>query len=37
VERSDMATTLANQPPRINFADGGSMQSVHVVSLKSGQ
>src|ERR1700675_1060701 len=37
VERSDMTTTLANQLPRINLANGGSMQSAQVVTLKSGQ
>jgi hypothetical protein len=31
-----MTTTLANQLPRINLANGGSMQSVQVVTLKSG-
>ena len=30
VERSDMTTTLANQLPRINLANGGSMQSAQV-------
>ena len=35
VERSDM-TTLANQLPRISLANGGSMQSAQVVTLKSG-
>src|SRR5437016_5957784 len=28
VERSDMTTTLANQLPRINLANGGSIQSA---------
>jgi hypothetical protein len=37
MERSDMTTTLANQLPRINLANGGSMQSAQVVTLKSGQ
>src|SRR5258708_13681207 len=37
MERSDMKTTLANQLPRINLANGGSMQSAQVVTLKSGQ
>src|SRR2546422_7634140 len=32
-----MTTTLANQLPRINLANGGSMQSAQVVTLKSGQ
>jgi hypothetical protein len=32
-----MTTTLANQLPRINLANGGSMQSTRVVTLKSGQ
>src|ERR1700726_1016790 len=32
-----MTTTLANQPPRINLANGGSMQSARVVTLTSGQ
>ena len=32
-----MTTTLANQLPRINSANGGSMQSAQVVTLKSGQ
>jgi hypothetical protein len=31
-----MTTTLANQLPRINLANGGSMQSAEVVTLKSG-
>ena len=35
-ERSDMTTTLANQLPRINLANGGSMQSAQVVTMKSG-
>src|SRR5712691_2855221 len=35
--RSDMTTTLANQPPRINLANDGSRQSAQVVNLKSGQ
>jgi hypothetical protein len=37
VERSDMTTTLANQLPRINLANGGSMESAQAVTLKSGQ
>jgi len=32
-----MTKTLANQVPRINLANGGSMQSARVVTLKSGQ
>jgi hypothetical protein len=32
-----MTTTLASQLPRINLANGGSMQSAQVVTLKSGQ
>src|SRR5437899_2480962 len=32
-----MTTTLANQLPGINLANGGSMQSAQVVTLKSGQ
>src|SRR5260370_26741962 len=32
-----MTTTVANQLPRINLANGGSMQSAQVVTLKSGQ
>src|SRR6266705_2730804 len=32
-----MTTTVANQQPRINLANGGSMQSAQVVTLKSGQ
>src|ERR1039458_10093786 len=32
-----MTTTLANQLPRINLANGGSMQSAQVVTLKPGQ
>ena len=32
-----MTPTLANQLPRINLADGGSMQSAQIVTLKSGQ
>src|SRR3981189_2397217 len=37
MERSDMTTTLANQLPRINLANGESMQSAQVAALKSGQ
>src|SRR6267143_6281836 len=32
-----MTTTVANQQPRINLANGGSTQSAQVVTLKSGQ
>jgi hypothetical protein len=32
-----MKTTLANQLPRINLANGGSMQRAQVVILKSGR
>src|SRR5208283_2712379 len=32
-----MTTTLANQLPRINLANGGWMQSAQGVTLKSGQ
>src|SRR6267378_831848 len=32
-----MTTTVSNQLPRINLANGGSMQSAQVVTLKSGQ
>ena len=32
-----MTTTVANQQPRINLADGGSTQSAQVVTLKSGE
>ncbi len=32
-----MTTNLANQLSRINLANGGSMQSAQVVTLKSGQ
>jgi hypothetical protein len=32
-----MTTTLANQLPRINLANGGSMPSAQVVTLQSGQ
>src|SRR5260370_21916376 len=32
-----MTTTLANQLPRINLANGGSMQSAQVVTVKCGQ
>src|SRR5580704_978978 len=31
-----MTTTLANQLPRINLANGGSMQSAQILTLKSG-
>src|SRR5580704_10711673 len=31
-----MTTTLANQLPRINLVNGGSMQSAQILTLKSG-